>query len=397
MTDQSITCPSCGTKIPLSHALRSEIEASVREQFEEALRERERQLRAEYDSRTDEQLKRAEKEAAKKAEKKLAQELGDLKTQLKDQARDLEEARRVELAMRKRERELERKQQDLDLTIARQIDQERTRVVAETQERLADEHRLRDAERERQLAGMRRQIEDLRRKAEQGSQQLQGEAGEEELESVLRASFPSDDIRAIGKGVRGADVHQVVVDERGKTRGAILWECKNTRNWSDAWIPKLKQDQRSVHADVAVLVSAALPKGCARFAFVDGVLVTDFACAHSLAAVLRANLCQLSQARSAAINKEEKLELLHRYLSGVEFRQRVEAVVEMFAAMRQDLEQERRAVERQWARRARQIDAVTFNVSGIYGDLQGLLPALPTIPLLELPDGDNEVEIDSCR
>ena len=145
-----------------------------------------------------------------------------------------------------------------------------------------------------------------------------------------------------------------------------------------------------MHADVAVLVSATLPKGCARFALIEGVLVTDFACAPGLAAVLRANLCQLAQARSAAINKEEKLELLHQYLSGIEFRQRVEAVVEAFTAMRHDLDQERRAAERQWARRSRQIDAVTFNVSGMYGDLQGLVPALPSIALLELPEAEEE-------
>jgi hypothetical protein len=149
---------------------------------------------------------------------------------------------------------------------------------------------------------------------------------------------------------------------------------------------KLKQDQRALHADVAVLVSLTLPKGCSRFTVSDGVIITDFACAGGLAAVLRANLLQLAQARSAASSKEEKLELLYRYLSGVEFRQRVEAVVEAFAEMRQELEQERRAAERQWARRSRQIEAVTFNISGMYGDLQGLMPALPSIRLLELPE-----------
>lgn len=397
MTDHSISCPACGKKIPLTRALRSEIEASVRQQFDHTLQQRERELRAEYDGRLEDHLKRAEKEAAKKAEKKVAQELAELKIQLKDQGKDLEEARRLELSMRRRERDLERKQQDLELTIARQIDEERTRIVAETQERLIDEHRLRDAERERQLAGMRRQIEDLKRKAEQGSQQLQGEAGEGELESLLRASFPSDDISAIAQGVRGADVHQVVVDARGRRSGAIVWECKNTRNWSAAWIAKLKQDQRSLHADIAVLVSATLPKGCARFTFIEGVLVTDFACATSLAAVLRANLFQLEQARSAAVNKEAKLELLYRYFSGIEFRQRVETVVEAFTVMRHDLEQERRAAERQWARRARQIEAVTFNISGMYGDLQGLVPALPSIALLELPEPEMEAAADALR
>ena len=143
-----------------------------------------------------------------------------------------------------------------------------------------------------------------------------------------------------------------------------------------------------MHADVAVIVSAALPKWCARFTFSEGVLITNFACAASLAAVLRANLCQLAQVRTAAVNKEEKLELLYRYLSGVEFRQRVEAVVEAFTAMKEDIDRERRAAERQWAKRGRQIDAVTFNVAGMYGDLQGLVPALPSIALLELPEAE---------
>jgi hypothetical protein len=314
-----------------------------------------------------------------------------MREQLKDQAQALEEARRQELALRRRERELERQQADLEIAIERQLAAERQTIVAETQERLAEAQRLKDAEKERQLADMRRQIEDLKRKAEQGSQQRQGEAGEDELEATLRAAFPGDDISGIGQGVRGADVQQIVVDARGARCGAILWECKNARHWSDAWIAKLKEDQRALHAEVAVLVSACLPRGCARFALVDGVLVTDFACAASLAAVLRANLLQLAQARHAATNKEETLELLSRYLSGVEFRQRVEAVIDAFTAMRKDLEQERRAAERQWARRAKQIDAVTFNVSGMYGDLQGLMPALPPIRMLELPGAGDEL------
>ena len=391
MADQSIACPSCGKKIPLTRALRAEIEAALKQQFDETLQNRERELRAKYESRLEEDLRRAQADAAKRAEKRVAQELAGLKHQVKDQAKDLEEARRLELSMRKRERELERRQQELELTVAREIDKERTRLVTETEERLADQHRLKDAEKERQLGDMRRQIEDLKRKAEQGSQQLQGEAGEGELESLLRANFPSDEISAIGQGVRGADVRQVVIDSRGRKSGAILWECKNTRNWSDGWIAKLKQDQRSLHADVAVLVTATLPKGCTRFALIDGVLVTDFACAAGLAAVLRANLCELAQTRRAAISKEESLELLYRYLSGVEFRHRVEAVVEAFTAMRHDLDQERRAAERQWARRSRQIDAVTFNISGMYGDLQGLVPALPAIALLELPEAEEPI------
>src|SRR6185503_10765613 len=130
---------------------------------------------------------------------------------------------------------LERKQADLEVTVVRTLAEERAKLIAETKDRLVDGHRLKDSEKERQLADMRRQIEDLKRKADQGSQQLQGEAGEDQLEAILRHAFPMDDITAIGQGVRGADVLHVVVDSRGARRGAVLWECKNARNWSDGW------------------------------------------------------------------------------------------------------------------------------------------------------------------
>jgi hypothetical protein len=382
MADQSISCPSCNRKIPLTRALRAEIESSLKEQFED----RERQLKESFDRQREEEAQRVWKEAAAIAERQLGEELNALREQVVDQKTRLDEARALELSLRKRERELARRQEDLELSVARQLDAERGRIISDVQERITEEHRLKDAEKERQLGDMRRQIEDLKRKADQGSQQLQGEANEGELETLLRSTFPTDEIVSIGQGVRGADVHQIVIDARGRRCGSILWECKNARNWSDGWIAKLKQDQRGLRADLAVLVSSSLPKGCARFALSDGVVVTDFACAAALAAVLRANLLQLAQARSAAMNKEEKLELLYRYLSGIEFRQRVEAVVEAFAGMRQELEQERRAAERQWSRRARQIEAVTFNIAGMYGDLQGLVPSLPPIALLELPE-----------
>ena len=343
--EQSISCPSCGKKIPLTRALRTEIEASVKEDYERQLTE---------------EVERTRKQAGKDAEKKASREMTALK-------------------------------EELELTVARKLDDERNRIVADTQTRAAEQHRLKDAEKERQLTDMRRQIEDLKRKAEQGSQQLQGEAGEGELETMLRAAFPCDDITPVAQGIRGADLHQIVLDSRGARSGAILWECKNARNWSDGWIAKLKDDQRTLRADVAILVTASLPKGCTRFTVVDGVVVTDFACAAAVAGLVRTNLLQLAQTRSALVNKDQKLELLHRYLSGIEFRQRVEAIVEAFERMKEDLDQERRAAERQWAKRIKQIESVTFNISGMYGDLQGLVPTLPSIARLELPEADLEL------
>ena len=338
MPEPTITCPSCGKKILLTRALRTEIEASVKEEYERRLSD------------------------------------------------EVERARQMELALLKRERDLERKHQDLELTVARQLDHERKRVVVETETRLAEQQRLKDAEKERQLADMRRQIEDLKRKADQGSQQLQGEAGEDELESILRATFPCDDIAPVPQGIRGADLHQTVADARGNRCGTILWECKNAKNWSESWIAKLKDDQRTLRADVAILVSATLPKGCTHFSIVDGAVVTNFACAAAVASLVRAQLRQIAQARSAVVNQDQKLELLYRYLSGIEFRQRVEAIVEAFERMRDDLDHERRAAERQWAKRVKQIESVTFNIAGMYGDLQGLVPTLPSIARLELPE-----------
>jgi hypothetical protein len=391
MAEQSISCPSCGKKIPLTRALRAEIESSVKEQYEETLEKRERELQAQFAEQLTQELERVQGEAARVAEKKAGQELTALKEQLNEQAKELDEARQLELAIRKRERELARRQDDLELTVERKLDEERTRLITEAQKRLTDAHRLKDAEKERQLCEMRRQIEDLKRKAEQGSQQLQGEAGEDEIEAMLRASFPFDVIRPVAQGVRGADIHQAVIDSRGAKAGAILWECKNARNWSDGWIEKLKEDQRALRAEISVLVTTALPKGCRRFALIDGVLVTDFTCAAPVAALLRSHLLQVAQARSAAANKGEKLELLHRYLSGVEFRHRVEAIVESFERMREDLDQERRAAERQWAKRTKQIESVTYNICGMYGDLQGLVPSLPSISRLELPEAEPEL------
>jgi len=391
MTDQSISCPSCGKNIPLSRALRAEIESSVREQYERTLEKRERELRSEFDRQLARDLGRVQKEAAMAAGRKSAQELTALREQVAEQSKELNEARRLELDVRKRERELERRREDLELMVQRKLDEERLRLVNDAQQRFTEQHRLKDAEKERQLSDMRRQIEDLKCKAEQGSQQLQGEAGEGELETTLRVGFPADEIVPVVQGVRGADIHHIVIDPRGGKAGAILWECKNAKNWRDAWIEKLKEDQRALRADIAVIVTASLPKGCARFMLLDGVLVTDFACAAPVAGILRGHLLQLAQTRSAAMNKGEKLELLYRYLSGIEFRQRVEAIVEAFERMREDLDQERRAAERQWSRRSKQIEGVTFNISGMYGDLQGLVPSLPSIGRLELPSGEPEL------
>jgi hypothetical protein len=387
----SVLCPYCGKKVPLTKALKGEIEESLRKDFDATLRRREKELSEQFASDLEESARRIQKEARSNAEKHLAAELKDLKEQVKEQDKELAEAKRQELILRRKERELDKKRADLELTVEKTIQAERDRIASEVATRIGEERRLKDAEKDRQLEELRGQIEQLKRKAEQGSQQSQGEAAEQEMEETLRELFPLDDIRAISQGVRGADLCQCVVENGTGRCGSILWEFKNTKNWSDSWLPKLRDDQRAAHADIAVIVSSVLPKNVSGFSLIDGVWVSDYKCATGLACALRINLVQLTRARRAAVGKTEKLEILYRYLSGVEFRQRVEAIVESFAAMQRDLDQEKRAAEKSWAKRAKQIERVTHNIAGMYGDMQGIVgAALPPIAVLELPGATAE-------
>jgi hypothetical protein len=238
---------------------------------------------------------------------------------------------------------------------------------------------------------MQRQIEELKRKAEQGSQQLQGEVLELELEATLRAHFPLDAIEPIGKGDFGGDILQRVVGPAGKTCGAILWETKRTKNWTDGWLGKLRADQRADRAELAILVSKALPKEVNTFGYVEGIWVTDFPFIVPLAIALRQSLIDVAAARQAQEGQAAKMELVYQYLTGPKFRHRVEAIVEKFSDMQADLDRERKTMTRLWAKREAQIQAVVESTGGMYGDLQGIagkafqeIDAL-TLPLLEAP------------
>lgn len=208
-----------------------------------------------------------------------------------------------------------------------------------------------------------------------------------ELGALLRAAFPVDKIEPVAKGVGGADIVQKVINKSGHSCGTILWEFKRTKAWSERWIAKLKDDLRSVKADLAIIVSETLPKDCINFNQINGVWVSSPQCAINLAIALRLQLEQVTMTRLAAIGKNEKMEVIYQYLSGAEFRQRVEAIVEAFIDLQDDLLEERRVAERRWSRREKQIQKVISNTSGMYGDLQGLIgSSLQTIPALTAGD-----------
>jgi hypothetical protein len=240
-------------------------------------------------------------------------------------------------------------------------------------------------EKDKKIDDLIHQIDDLKRKAEQGSQQTQGEVLELEAETLLKAAFPFDQVEPVSKGVRGADVVQRVVNGAGQACGTIIWEMKRTKAWSEGWLLKLKDDQRAAKADLAVLVTTVLPAAVTNFQNLQGVWVTNHACMIGLAAALRSSLIQVSAAKTAAEGKHEKMEMLYRYLAGNEFKQRVEGIVDAFDSMKKQLDQEKRALMKIWAQREKEIERVVTNTIGMYGDFQGIIGgALPHIKSLEL-------------
>jgi hypothetical protein len=399
MTNQAIICPYCHKEIPLTEALSHQIKEELRKEFdaevkkkeldlaqkEQGLIKKEKALEEEYVRKLKQERTKLEEEAKQKAKESIAIELEDLSGQLIEKEQKLQESQKAELEFRKQRRELEEKQKSFELEMTRKLDEEREKIREESQKSVLEQQRLKDLEKDKKISDMLRQIEDLKRKAEQGSQQTQGEVLELELEEILATNFPLDQIEPVAKGKRGADILQKVHNQQGQFCGTIIWESKRTRLWNDSWIEKLKDDQREAKAEIAVLVTTAFPKEVNNFALINGVWVTNYPLATCLAVSLRVNLIQVANAKMSAVGKYEKMEVLYGYLSGPEFAQRVEAIANAFGSMKNDLDQEKRAMSKIWAKREKQIERVINNISGMYGDMQGIIGAsLPQIKSLEL-------------
>jgi len=411
MTEQTIKCPYCKKDIPLTEALTHQIQEKVRNELEIELREKEQNLEekekellkrikaVENSQKTveEEVVKRVEaekekltQEAKQKAEEKLSLELKDLQEQIKEKNKEIEVAQKKELELRKRQREIEGREKNLELEMTRKIDEERKKIEEETARKTIEEQRLKFLEKEKTIEDLKKQIGELKRRAEQGSQQLQGEVQELDLETFLKEHFIFDDIQPVPKGVRGADVLQKVYTKKETPCGIILWETKRTKNWVEGWITKLKEDQREAKADIAAIVSDILPKDISNFGFRNGVWITNRSSLLGLAFALRTTLTQVAFTKLAAEGKDEKIELLFRYLTGPEFRQRVEAMIETFIAMKQELDKEKRTTMARWGKQEKQIERVIAITSGMHGDLKGLIgTSMQSIPALE--SGDEEI------
>jgi hypothetical protein len=375
--DPKITCPHCKAEVRLTESLAAPLVEATRAQYEAKLQAERAAI-----------AKAATEKARLAMEADLdqkAKDVADLKELLAARDVKLAEAQKAQADALKKQRELDDARRELDLSVEKKVQESLSTARSQARQEAETELKLKMSEKEQTILAMQRQIEDLKRRAEQGSQQLQGEVQELELEGLLKQSFPADVFTPVAKGEFGGGVGLAGARGEGLLCGTILWESKRTKHWSDGWLAKLRDDQRAAKADLAVIVTQALPKGIETFGHVDGVWVTSTRTFLPLAVALRHTLLELALARQAGEGQQSKMDLVYRYLTGPRFRQRVTAIIEKFEEMSADLVKERATMTKLWARREMQIQAVLTATAGMYGDLQGIAgQAIETIEALDV-------------
>jgi hypothetical protein len=406
MTEPTIICPKCKNEIKLTESLAAPLIESTRRDYEKrlaqkdvdfasreaSLKEREQALsksKETIDAQVAEKLQNERaKIAADEARKaKLAlsndlnlktKEVADLHEILKQKDEKLTEAQKAQADLLKKQRELDDARRELDLTIEKRVQENLSATRQQARKEVEEELKLKVSEKEQTISSMQKQIEELKRKSEQGSQQLQGEVLELQLESMLQVKFPRDLIEPVPKGEHGGDILHRVVTQNGVVCGTILWESKRTKNWSDGWLTKLREDQRVAKAEMAIVVSGVLPKGVEAFDHIGGIWITHPRTVLPVALALRQTLIEVNCARQASEGQQTKMELVYQYLTGPRFRQRVQAIVEAFSTMKEDLDKEKKAILKQWAKREEQIERV----------MQSTVGSLPMRALIEPPSKD---------
>ncbi|WP_316800035.1 DUF2130 domain-containing protein [Pedobacter frigidisoli] len=408
-----IKCPNCSHVFPMEEAMAEDYKKELREKAAAYARQKDEEYQRKL------QVFEADKHQQHKAfEARLVEEKNKLKGDLeenlrksiasdyenklqmlegsaKDNAEKLRLAREKELQFLKREESLLLKEQELELSMQRKMQEQRNELVEQIRKQEAEknsikdtEHQLRLKELEKQLDDQKKLAEEMKRKAEQGSMQLQGEVQELILEELLRSNFPFDVIEEVGKGVRGADCVQVVRNQFGQECGKIIYESKRTKDFGGDWIEKLKKDMRSMGVDVAVIVSQCYPKGMDCFGQKDGVWICSFEEVNAVAYVLRDGILRLSTAMKSQENRGDKMHMLYDYLTGAEFSEQWKAIREGFMSMKLSIQRERDAMERLWKAREKQLEKVLLNATHIRGSIEGI--AGSDSIQLSLTDDDDE-------
>lgn len=382
MSIYTVTCPKCQHNFEPTDAIREEVEKELRGKMTEWQKKKEEEtsslLAAQKITIENELAEKLKKDLGAQYEHKI-KAMQQNESAMSKQVKDFQEK---ELAFLKQVQAIQAKEAELELELQRKLVKERETLKAQIQKEelergsLKDqEYQLKVKELEKQLDDQRKLAEEMKRKAEQGSMQMQGEVQELLLEELLKSSFPFDEIVEVGKGVRGADCIQVVRNNLGQEAGKIIYESKRTTAFAQEWIEKLKADMRSQGADIAIIVTQAFPKDMERFGEKDGVYICSYQEVKSVALLLRTALLKLFDAKKNQLNKGDKMSFLYDYLTSNEFNEQWKAIGEGFRQMRQSIQKERDAMEKLWKSREKQLEKVLLNAMHIKGSIEGIAGA----------------------
>lgn len=387
-----ITCPSCGIEIEISEAIGEELKKTVL--VEE---------HAKHDAEIRKLKEIQSQELANLADKSKKEALEKIKIEFENRLKitnDEAEARKkqnMELQMQiadilKQLREAKDAEGNIKLKYEKQMFEEQDRIKQLAKKEAQEEYGLSRAQDRKKMDDLEEQLRDAQRKIQQGSQQLQGEVQELQLENMLKEAFIYDEIQEVPKGINGADVIQLVRNNSGMACGTIVWESKNTKNWSQPWIAKLKEDTRTLKANVSILVSPVLPEGITTFGEVEGVWVCTMPNAIPLALAMRQKIIEVRNTLEINKGKETKAEVVFNYITSNDFKQRIEVWIDYFKTRREDMDKEKAYFMKKWDKEDKSIMKVLQNTAGMYGDLQGMMgTALPKVQYLEL-EGPDEAE-----
>jgi len=379
-----IKCPNCGHEFELNESLKNEVEKELRGKMLDWQKKKEEEF--------EKQKTAIETAARTKAGDELAAKLKVLEEDAKIKSQQLQDLQKKELELLRDKSALEEKQKNFEMELEKRFLEKRKEIEDSTIKREQELFDLKTKEYKLQMEQQQKLIEELKRKSEQGSMQLQGESQEILLEEILKENFPFDLVEEVGKGVEGADCIQTIRNNSGMACGKIIYESKRTKTWSNNWVDKLKSDKRNTGADVAILVTQAFPKDMDRFGEKDGIWICGFAEVSSLAHALRSGIINIYIAQKAQEGKGDKMQMLYDFLTGNEFRGQMEAIVEGFMSMKQGITKERIQMEKIWKEREKQLEKVLLSTSGMYGSVKGIAGAsVGDIPLL---DGSSDITDD---
>ncbi len=391
--NSTVKCPNCKHEFPIGNALAEEIESDIKAKYTIYLKEAKQKIENEKAilAKESEQLKLAaenqeriisdklklakqqlQQEAIKKAGEEMQLHMDSLNKELAEKTKKIKDSQIKELEVLQKEKMVNDKEESLVLELEKQLLVRQKEIESRVKKVENERSEMKIKELEKKLADQVELADTMRRKAEQGSMQLQGEVQELALEDLLRSAFPFDVIEEVAKGVKGADCILHIKNNVAQPSGKIIYESKRTKAFTNDWIEKLKSDMRAQQADIAVIVTETFPKDMEAFGFKDGVWICRFSEVKPLSYVLRDSLIKINSALVTQENKADKMHLLYNYLTGVEFRQNIEAVVEGFLALKDGITREKVQMEKLWKEREKQLDKVLGNTVQFYGSIKGI-------------------------